>query len=219
VASPRGFHRADAVRSPRRSPTAVVEAIKATDEDGDYDAMCQVILTHRDRARLAELYQKIASQEGDDDAFHVSESSREFMARVRINIMVNGVPVSDQRNGQPTDIVFCQDVISRRAALTYPEVTRATGHTLLPKVLRPTQWSRRKELRKGDKESVVFLTCPAQTALGWQYLLVYLSSKPLSSPSHHGRPASVRYRRSNWILTEKRPARSFSKPMPSATGS
>ena len=152
-------------------PTAVVEAIKATDEDGDYDAMCQVILTHRDRARLAELYQKIASQEGDDDAFHVSESSREFMARVRINIMVNGMPVGDHRNGQPTDIVFCQDVISRRAAVTYPEVTRSTGHTLLPEVLRSTQWSRRKELRKGDKESVVFLTCPAQTALGWQYLL------------------------------------------------
>ena len=152
-------------------PTAVVEAIKATDEDGDYDAMCQVILTHRDRARLADLYQKIASQEGDDDAFHVSESSRDFMARVRINIMVNGVPAVDPRNGQPTDIVFCQDVISRRAAVTYPEVTRSIGHTLLPNVLRSTQWSRRKELRKGDKESVVFLTCPAQTVLGWQYLL------------------------------------------------
>lgn len=152
-------------------PTAVVESIKATDEDGDYDAMCQVILTHRDRGRLTEIYQKITSQEGDDDAFHVSESSREFMARVRINIMVNGVPVGNVTNGQPTDIVFCQDVISRRAAVTYPKVPRSDGHTLTPESLRPTQWSRRKELRPGDKESIVFLTCPAQTRLGWRYLL------------------------------------------------
>ena len=70
-------------------PQAVVESVRAMGERDSHDSMCQVVLTHTDRRRLRQLYQRIASQDGEDEAFHVSESSRDFMARVRINIMVD----------------------------------------------------------------------------------------------------------------------------------
>ena len=54
---------------------------------------------HSDRRRLRQLYQGIAAQDGEDEAFHVSESSRDFMARVRINIMVDEAPEPDPRSG------------------------------------------------------------------------------------------------------------------------
>ena len=96
-------------------PTAVVEAISETEGDSPDDTTCRVILTHQNRKVLSEFYETISAQEGDDDAFYVSEASKDFMARVRINIMVeqSGGPVSG--GGHFADIVFCQDVISRHA--------------------------------------------------------------------------------------------------------
>ena len=148
-------------------PQAVVESIRSASEN-DHDAMCQVILTHSVRSRLRELYQRIACQEGEDDAFHVSESSKDFMSRVRINIMVEEAPEPDPKSGQPTDVVFCQDVISRHAELGWAKAKRFTFGAA---ELRQHQWSRRREMQRGDRESVVYLTCPAQTEEGWSHLL------------------------------------------------
>src|SRR5262245_24031924 len=93
------------------------------------------------------------------------------MARVRINIMVNEIALGNSKSGQPTDIVFCQDVISREAALDFPDVPRGGGHTIPAADLKPTLWSRRREMRPGDSESVVYLASPAQTEAGWKFLL------------------------------------------------
>jgi S-DNA-T family DNA segregation ATPase FtsK/SpoIIIE len=151
-------------------PQAVVESVRAAGENKEQDAMCQVILAHTDRRRLRQLYQRIASQDGEDEAFHVSESSRDFMARVRINIMVDEAPEPDPRAGPPADIVFCHDVISRHADLTWARANRAAA-TFPVDVLQPHQWSRRREMQRGDRESVVYLACPAQTDEGWRYYL------------------------------------------------
>ena len=151
-------------------PQAVVESIRSASESDAHDAMCQVILTHTDKRCLRSLYQRIASQEGDDDAFHISESSRDFMARVRINIMVNEAPEPNPKSGQPTDIVFCQDVISRHAEPGWAKASRGL-YTFPADELRPHQWSRRREMQRGDRESVVYLACPAQTDESWSYLL------------------------------------------------
>jgi S-DNA-T family DNA segregation ATPase FtsK/SpoIIIE len=151
-------------------PQAVVESVRATGEHEAHDAMCQIILTNTDRRRLRQLYQRIASQDGEDEAFHVSESSRDFMARVRINIMVDEAPEPDPRAGQPADIVFCHDVISRHAELTWARASRSAA-TFTSDELQPHQWSRRREMQRGDRESVVYLACPAQTEVGWRYYL------------------------------------------------
>jgi S-DNA-T family DNA segregation ATPase FtsK/SpoIIIE len=149
-------------------PGAVVESISASDEDAPGEATCQIILTHQERPVLASLYEAIAAQEGDDDAFYVSESSRDFMSRVRINISVDhGVPQHDDEN-YLTDIVFCQDVISRHADPSREPVPRAC--TEYPKNLVLHHWSRKRQLVVGDNNSVVYLTCPAQTQNGWEYL-------------------------------------------------
>src|SRR5207248_403221 len=103
-----------------------------------------------------------------DDAFYVSESSRDFMSRVRINISVDhGVPQHDG-DGHLTDIVFCQDVISRHADLAREPVTRA--FTIPPRNLVLHHWGRKRQLIVDDNNSVVYLTCPAQTQAGWDYL-------------------------------------------------
>lgn len=149
-------------------PGAVVESISASDEDAPGETTCQIILTHQERPVLASLYEAIAAQEGDDDAFHVSESARDFMSRVRINISVDhGVPPHDSES-HLTDIVFCQDVISRHADPSREPVTRAC--TEYPKNLILHYWSRKRQLVVGDNNSVVYLTCPAQTENGWEYL-------------------------------------------------
>lgn len=149
-------------------PGAVVEAISAGDEDSAGETTCQIILTHQERSMLASLYEAIAAQEGDDDAFHVSESSRDFMSRVRINISVDhGVPAHDNEN-HVTDIVFCQDVISRHADPSREPVSRSS--TEYPRALVLHHWSRKRQLVVGDNNSVVYLTCPAQTQNGWDYL-------------------------------------------------
>ena len=125
-------------------PQAVVESVRAMGERDSHDAMCQVVLTHTDRRRLRQLYQRIASQDGEDEAFHVSESSRDFMARVRINIMVDEAPEPDPRIGPPVDIVFCNEVISRHADLTWARASRKAS-TFDVDALQPHQWSRRRE--------------------------------------------------------------------------
>lgn len=149
-------------------PTAVVEAISSSDEDSARDTTCQVILTHQERPVLADLYESIASQEGDDDAFYVSESSRDFMSRVRINISVDQGVRQQPDGAHLTDIVFCQDVISRRADPSREPVPRSC--TCLPEKLIIHHWSKKRQLVVGDNSSVVYLTCPAQTNAGWSYL-------------------------------------------------
>ena len=92
------------------------------------------------------------------------------MARVRINIMVDEAPEPDPRVGPPVDIVFCHEVISRHAELTWARANR-TASTFNADVLQPHHWSRRREMQRGDRESVVYLACPAQTEVGWHYYL------------------------------------------------
>lgn len=149
-------------------PTAVVESISASDDDGPNDTTCQIILTHQDRRILAGLYESIASQDSDDDAFYVSEASKDFMSRVRINISVDhGVPTSAAED-KATDIVFCQDVISRHADPTPEPASRSATAYAANLILH--RWGRKRQLVAGDNSSVVYLTCPAQTQAGWQYL-------------------------------------------------
>lgn len=149
-----------------RLPMAVVDRLGALNQDQE-DARCQVVLRHRDSKQLRALYEQIVeASDSDSDAFVASETTRDFMARLRIGIMADQAPPPDPRDGCPEDIVFSQDVIARRARLEWYAVgSRPAGADL-----NPARWSRRRPAAIGDMKSVVYLCCPVQRPEGWALL-------------------------------------------------
>jgi S-DNA-T family DNA segregation ATPase FtsK/SpoIIIE len=155
-----------------RLPLAVVDKLAALDQDEE-DVRCHVVLRHRDPKQLSWLYEQIVdASDVDGDAYVASETTRDFMARLRIGISADQAPPPDPRDGCPNDIVFSQDVIARHARLEwYPEDARPAR----PETLNPAQWSRRRPVAAGDMKSVVYLTCPVQRTEGWTYLAAVAS--------------------------------------------
>jgi DNA segregation ATPase FtsK/SpoIIIE, S-DNA-T family len=151
-----------------RLPLVVVDKLGSLQQD-DEDAHCQVVLRHRDPKQLRRLYEQIVeASDGAGDTFVASETTRDFMARLRIGIMADQAPPPDPRDGRPEDIVFSQDVIARHARLEWYPVTASP---IDPARLNPAQWSRRRPASTGDMKSVAYLCCPAQRAEGWAYLV------------------------------------------------
>ncbi len=155
-----------------RLPLVVVDKLATLHQDEE-DVRCHVVLRHRDPRQLAWLYEQIVdASDADGDAVVASETTRDFMARLRIGISADQAPAPDPRDGCPDDIVFSQDVIARHARLEwYPEDARPAD----PDTLNPAQWSRRRPVAAGDMKSVVYLTCPVQRAEGWSYLTAIAS--------------------------------------------
>jgi S-DNA-T family DNA segregation ATPase FtsK/SpoIIIE len=150
-----------------RLPYALVDKMAELHEDEE-DMRCQIVLRHRDGGKLRELYEKIIeSSDADVDSFVTSEATKDFMARLRIGIMADQAPVSDPKNGPPTDIVFLQDVIARHASLDwYPE----TCDPVEVDTFIPARWSRRRPSATDDMKSVAYLCCPVQTKEGWSFI-------------------------------------------------
>lgn len=150
-----------------RLPKAVVDKIRKKYEENE-DVLCQIVLRHRNKASLRRLYEQIIESSGEEiDTFSTSEATKDFLARLRINIIADQVHHPDEQDGCPMDIVFSQDVIARHARVEwYHEDARPMD--LLN--LFPSQWSRRRSAAKDDMKSVVYLCCPVQTREGWAYL-------------------------------------------------
>ncbi|MGO7532760.1 FtsK/SpoIIIE domain-containing protein [Rhizobium leguminosarum] len=148
-------------------PQAVVDGIRADAEKDGGDAMCQVVLRHTDERQLRALYQQIVMRELEVDTLHASEATRDFMSRLRISILVDQQAPSGHRDGAPFDIVFCHDVISRNADQSWVDVAKVTRAA---DEIQTGRWSRRKPIGKGERDAVVYLTCPAQTEAGWRHL-------------------------------------------------
>jgi S-DNA-T family DNA segregation ATPase FtsK/SpoIIIE len=150
-----------------RLPYALVDKMNELHED-EGDMRCQIILRHRDGAKLRELYEKIIeSSDADADSFVSSEAAKDFMARLRIGIMADQAPVPDPKDGPPADMVFLQDVIARHAGLEwYPETcVEVESATFVP-----ARWSRRRPSATDDMKSVVYLCCPVQTKEGSSFI-------------------------------------------------
>jgi DNA segregation ATPase FtsK/SpoIIIE, S-DNA-T family len=150
-----------------RLPYAVVDKMNDLHED-DENMRCQIILRHRDGAKLRELYEHImASSEADVDSFVSSEVAKDFMARLRIGIMADQAPVLDPKDGPLADMVFLQDVIARNAGLDwYSE----TCDPVASATFIPPRWSRRRPSPADDMKSVVYLCCPVQTKECWSFI-------------------------------------------------
>lgn len=150
-----------------RLPYSLVDKMNELHEDED-DMRCQIILRHRDGAKLRELYEKIIeSSDADADSFVSSEAAKDFMARLRIGIMADQAPVPDPKDGPPADMVFLQDVIARHAGLEWYTETCVPVDSA---TLIPARWSRRRPSPSDDMKSVVYLCCPVQTNEGWSFV-------------------------------------------------
>src|SRR4029077_3628956 len=70
-------------------PLATVNALGSVhDED---EMHCNVLVRHRDRPKLSRIYEDLLERsEGDPDALVVSETSRNFMSKLRIGVMLDG---------------------------------------------------------------------------------------------------------------------------------
>ncbi|MGH7605285.1 MAG: FtsK/SpoIIIE domain-containing protein [Burkholderiales bacterium] len=153
-------------------PQAVVNKINELHED-ETDMRCEVVLRHRDRAKLHRLYESILeSGDADTDGFVSSEASRDFMARLRIGIMADEAPVPDPKDGPRADLVFLHDVISRHASI---EWYREDATPVAIDEIVPSRWSRRRPSAQDEQKSIVYLCSPAQTEEGWAYMTAIAS--------------------------------------------
>lgn len=150
-----------------RLPYALVDKMSELHSDEE-DMRCQIILRHRDKSKLRDLYEKIIeSSLSDADSFVSSEVARDFMARLRIGIMADQAPIRNAKDGPSTDIVFLQDVIARHATV---EWYLETATPVEPLTFIPAHWARRRPSAKDDMKSVVYLCCPVQTEAGWSFI-------------------------------------------------
>ena len=145
-----------------RTARTVVERLQAALGDKQ-DLRCRLILLHRDRSRLAEVYQGlVADTEGEE--FMATDGRRDFISWLRIEAWSKWSGTDGIR---PVDILFAQDAISRHASLKW------RPHASTPRDaerLVPLHWSRRAPTERGMLRSAVYLTCPEQTEAGWAYL-------------------------------------------------
>jgi S-DNA-T family DNA segregation ATPase FtsK/SpoIIIE len=150
-----------------RLPYAIVDRIGSLQDDEE-DMRCQIILRHRDSAKLRDLYEKIVeSSDSDADSFVSSEATKDFMARLRIGIMADQAPIPNPKDGPPADLVFLQDVIARHAGLDW---YLENSVPLEAMTFVPPRWSRRRPSATDDMKSVVYLCCPVQTKEGWSFI-------------------------------------------------
>lgn len=157
-------------------PLAVLEEInklnldrnKIVRENGDTGEInCQVVMTHRDTGRLRDAYKTLLSHASDPNELLGTEVTGDFLSRVRINIIA-AANIPSFGSSKPIDIVLCQDVVSR---LAKPDWHRIHRTTLTSQAIMPHQWGRREPVAVASDVSRLYLTCPAQTVAGWQYLL------------------------------------------------
>jgi S-DNA-T family DNA segregation ATPase FtsK/SpoIIIE len=150
-----------------RLPQAVVDKIGALHED-DEEVHCQIILRHTNPQRLRHLYQEIIESADEDvDSYSPSEATQDFLARLRIGILVDQAAPPDPKDGCPHDVSFSQDVIARHAELEWcPELCSSIP---LDELI-PPRWSRRRPAAKDDLKSIVYLCCPVQSDETWAFL-------------------------------------------------
>jgi S-DNA-T family DNA segregation ATPase FtsK/SpoIIIE len=150
-----------------RLPQAIVSKINDFHKD-DADMRCEIILRHRDGEKLRNLYEDIIKASDDDpDSFIASEVTKDFMARLRIGIMVDQAPLPDPKDGPPADMVFLQDVIARHAEIGW---YKENAKPISENNFIPARWSRRRPSATDDMKSVVYLCCPVQNSLGWTFI-------------------------------------------------
>jgi S-DNA-T family DNA segregation ATPase FtsK/SpoIIIE len=147
-------------------PLAAVNALGSVhDED---EMHCNVLVRHRDRKKLSKVYGELLERpEEDPDTLVVSETSRNFMSKLRIGVMLDGGGASSEKHS--VDVAFLHDVVSRQAKQDWlPVPAQATVPDILDHV--PARWSYRRVTAEDQLKATSYLACPRQPAAGWAYL-------------------------------------------------
>ena len=148
-------------------PLATVNAMGPVHEQEEVH--CNVLVRHRDRPKLSRVYSELLERsEGDPDALVVSETSRNFMSKLRIGVMLDSGAVSPSGH-RSVDVAFLHDVVSRQAKEAWFSVA---AQTALPDLLDhvPARWSYRRVTAEDELKATTYLACPRQPAVGWAYL-------------------------------------------------
>jgi S-DNA-T family DNA segregation ATPase FtsK/SpoIIIE len=169
-------------------PFATVNALGSVhDED---EMHCNVLVRHRDRSKLNRIYKELLEgSEADPDALVVSETSRNFMSKLRIGVMLDGgaAPSAEYRS---VDVAFLHDVVSRQAKEAWFSVpAAAAAPSLIDHV--PARWSYRRVTAEDELKATNYLACPRQPAAGWAYLdaVADVVRRQSHGPNEHILPA------------------------------
>jgi S-DNA-T family DNA segregation ATPase FtsK/SpoIIIE len=149
-------------------PLAVVRELSGMQTDADFQ--CNVSVRHRDPAKLRRIYAELVTKTGDDpDLPVVSETSQNFMSRLRISVAPPASTPPKANDGfRAFDVAFLHDVVSRTAAVEWIPVDWTNDRPTLEHA--PSRWSYRSVSGENELKSTTFLTCPQQTASGWAYV-------------------------------------------------
>lgn len=149
-------------------PLATVNALSSVQDQEEVH--CNVLVRHRDRARLSHVYGELLDRsEGDPDAVVVSETSRNFMSKLRIGVMLDGGALRFDNAARPIDVAFLHDVVSRQAKEQWFPVPAAGNNPALLEHV-PARWSYRRVTAEDELKATVYLTCPRQPDAGWAYI-------------------------------------------------
>ncbi|WP_026782067.1 FtsK/SpoIIIE domain-containing protein [Pleomorphomonas koreensis] len=149
-------------------PVATVNALGALHED---EVHCNVLVRHRDRSKLNKVYTDLLEQSGSDpDAIVVSETSLNFMSKLRIGVMLDGSIGRRAPDERSVDVAFLHDVVSRQARESWFSVPRndVTDPLILDHV--PPRWSYRRVVGEEQLTATNYLVSPRQPRVGWSYL-------------------------------------------------
>lgn len=149
-------------------PLATVNALGSVHEE---EVHCNVLVRHRDRSKLNRVYTDLLDQSGSDpDAIVVSETSLNFMSKLRIGVMLEGSTGRRAPDERSVDVAFLHDVVSRQARQSWFSVPRndSTDPSILDHV--PPRWSYRRVVGEEQLTATSYLVSPRQPRVGWSYL-------------------------------------------------
>ncbi|WP_292328528.1 hypothetical protein, partial [Mesorhizobium sp.] len=149
-------------------PLATVNALGSVHED---EVHCNVLVRHRDRSKLNKVYTDLLDQSGNDpDAIVVSETSLNFMSKLRIGVMLEGSTGRRAPDERSVDVAFLHDVVSRQAREAWFSVPRNddTDPSIADHV--PPRWSYRRVVGEEQLTATSYLVSPRQPRVGWSYL-------------------------------------------------
>lgn len=150
-------------------PLATVRALTDLESEGS-DLQCNVAVRHTDSGKLRKLYAELVSKsDADPDVPVVSETSDNFMSKLRISVVPTSGSLPESAHGfRPFDIAFLHDVVARTASPEWVPQHWLNDRDSLEHA--PSRWSYRSVSGENELKSTTFLTCPQQTASGRAYV-------------------------------------------------
>lgn len=167
-------------------PIAAIEALSELQES---DVHCHVVLRHENVAVLRRVYAELLEHaDSDPDALVASETSKNFMANLRVGIQLETPAAMNPRDARAVDIAFLDDVVSRRASVKMlPAPNVSSPPSLLAQV--PGHWSYRLPVGSEQTRASRFLACPEQPKCSLEQLRATLAVvEPVASSAPYRLP-------------------------------